>query len=81
MSELTLEQQRVMLVLRRISKAVEDSADDAAAYAGALDAVLDELQGEDFFGTEGQCDPRGDFRDDEWSMYRVQGVDPGINEL
>lgn len=30
---------------------------------------------EDAFGTEGQCDPRGDFRDGEWSMKRVQGVD------
>lgn len=25
--------------------------------------MLDDLLGEDFFGTEGQCDPRGDHRD------------------
>lgn len=28
-----------------------------------LRIALDNLQEEDFFGTEGQCDPRGDFRD------------------
>jgi hypothetical protein len=27
------------------------------------DEALDELLSEDFFGTEGQCDPRGDHRD------------------
>lgn len=40
-----------------------------------LDTALDELHSCDFFGTEGQCDPRGDFRDDSWSLYYVQGVD------
>ena len=28
-----------------------------------LNDLLDELLAEDFFGTEGQCDPRGDQRD------------------
>jgi len=28
-----------------------------------LNAKLDELLSEDAFGTEGQCDPRGDHRD------------------
>ena len=28
-----------------------------------LNNLLDELLAEDFFGTEGQCDPRGDQRD------------------
>jgi len=31
---------------------------------GFVDHMLDELLGEDFFGTEGQLDPRGDRRDD-----------------
>ena len=30
-----------------------------------LENVLDELHGNDFFGTEGQLDPRGDARDGE----------------
>lgn len=33
---------------------------DAAKW---LNTKLDELLGDDAFGTEGQCDPRGDHRD------------------
>lgn len=36
---------------------------DAAVGCRAFDAMLDELFDEDYFGTEGQCDPRGDRRD------------------
>ena len=31
--------------------------------AEAFNQMLDDLLGDDFFGTEGQCDPRGDHRD------------------
>lgn len=34
-----------------------------AEIATWLNAKLDELLGMDAFGTEGQCDPRGDHRD------------------
>jgi len=30
-----------------------------------LELQLDEFLENDFFGTEGQCDPRGDHRDDD----------------
>jgi hypothetical protein len=33
------------------------------AIAEEFNRMLDTLLGEDFFGTEGQCDPRGDHRD------------------
>ena len=39
-----------------------------------LREVLDDLQSDDFFGTEGQCDPRGDFRDEgeyEGNLWEV----------
>lgn len=32
------------------------------ALVEKIDAILDDLEGEDCFGTEGQCDPRGDHR-------------------
>ena len=35
------------------------------AFAETLDRVLDDLLAQDFFGTEGQNDPRGDHRDDD----------------
>lgn len=34
-----------------------------ALFAAALNDELDDLLGQDFFGTEGQCDPRGDHRE------------------
>ncbi|MAX51686.1 MAG: hypothetical protein CMH22_16105 [Methylophaga sp.] len=65
---------RVKLVLERLSKIAGDE-DEAESIAGPLDMMLDDLHEEDFFGTEGQCDPRGDFREEVWSIDRVQGVD------
>lgn len=41
-------------------------------YAQALDNILDEIASNDGFGTEQQSDPRGDFRDQQWSMWNVQ---------
>lgn len=66
--------ERVILVLNRLAKIAEDE-DEAESISGPLEMMLSDLHGEDFFGTEGQCDPRGDFRDDEWNMSYVQGVD------
>ncbi len=68
-------QERITVVCGRI---VETSiADEAMAevYATGLQAMLTSLEDNDFFGTEGQCDPRGDQRDEEWSMDNVQGLD------
>lgn len=39
----------------------------------ALDRMLDEMLGEDIFGTEGQNDPRGDNR--ERDSFRVSDVE------
>ena len=33
------------------------------AHCDSLNTFLDELLAEDAFGTEGQCDPRGDHRE------------------
>lgn len=69
-------QNRVATVLDRIRDQVLADPDDAVVYSEKLELMLEELRGDDFFGTEGQNDPRGDGRDsDEWSMDFVQGVD------
>lgn len=39
------------------------SPSDATMWQDAVNDMLDELRCSDFFGTEGQCDPRGDNRD------------------
>lgn len=68
-------QKRVLLVLDRIKQSVQDDDDNAFVYSNVLDDVLDEGLEHDFFGTEGQCDPRGDRRNGDWSMTRVEGID------
>ncbi len=66
--------ERVKLVLRRIVEMIDDE-DDAEVFSEHLDDMLDEMAEQDFFGTERQCDPRGDFRSSEWSMWFVDGID------
>ncbi len=74
-NEQTLVQQRVAVVLKRMLAMARNDADDAEMLAEGLDTMLTDLHGNDGFGTEGQCDPRGDFRNDRWSITRVEGVD------
>ncbi len=50
------------ITLEKISKMFEDEPDQQALWVEWLNRGLDELKGDDFFGTEGQCDPRGDQR-------------------
>ncbi len=72
---MTPAQQRTTLVLTRMLAMAQNSEDDAEMLAEGLDAMLDDIASNDGFGTEQQCDPRGDFRNGEWSMDRVEGLD------
>jgi len=54
---------------------VEEDEDYAEVYAEELEGLLENLHQCDFFGTEGQNDPRGDFREGVWSMLKVEGID------
>jgi hypothetical protein len=71
----TKDQQRVLRVLDNIKRAVEQDEDEACMYAPELEAMLNEMLGNDAFGTEGSTDPRGDMRNGNWSMDRVEGID------
>ena len=75
MPEINLVQQRVVTVLARLIAMAEDNEGDAEVIADTFDDYLDSLAQDDFFGTEQQCDPRGDFRSGPWFMSQVQGVD------
>ena len=66
--------ERLVIVLDRIKAAVQTDSEEAELYAGFLDDMLDTIHSEDSFGTEGQCDPRGDFRNGSWSILR--GIEP-----
>ncbi len=71
----TATQHRVVTVLNRIISTCENDSDEADAYSAMLDEMLDNLKCQDFFGTEAQTDPRGDGRNGDWSMERVEGID------
>lgn len=64
----------VVKVLERMIAMAQKNENDAEMLADELETMLTGIHGNDGFGTEGQCDPRGDFRDGFWSMYDVQGV-------
>ena len=75
MQELNDIQLRVVTVLHRLTNMVSANEDDAEVILDTFDDYLDSLAQEDFFGTEQQNDPRGDFRDGRWFMSQVQGID------
>lgn len=70
-------QQRVVKVLERMIEMTRENEGDADMFCDTLEDMLDEIAQNDGFGTECQCDPRGDGRDRKgWSMHiRVEGVD------
>lgn len=68
-------QKRVIAVLSRLIEDVKANDTDAEVIADTFDDYLDSLAQDDFFGTEQQMDPRGDFRSGPWFMSQVQGVD------
>lgn len=49
-------------VMARLTTYVCEDKDTARQFCEWLNEKLDELADEDFFGTEAQCDPRGDRR-------------------
>ena len=67
----------VIRVLDEIKKRVESPDYDGAIdeWAEALDSMLDEMKNNDQFGSEASIDPRGDFRNGEWSIYEMEPLD------
>lgn len=54
---------RLEEVWKNLFKYCTNNKDDTLYLAKKLDELCDNMHAEDFFGTEGQCDPRGDGRD------------------
>jgi hypothetical protein len=53
----------VMAKLTEYAKDTMTDKESCTAFCKDLDLFLNELAEQDAFGTEGQCDPRGDQRD------------------
>ena len=64
----------VIRVLDEIKSRVENPDYDGAVeeWAESLDNMLDEMKGNDQFGDEASIDPRGDFRNGEWSIWEME---------
>ena len=64
----------VIRVLDEIKSRVENPDYDGAVdeWAESLDQMLDEMKGNDQFGDEASTDPRGDFRNGEWSIWEME---------
>lgn len=65
---LTVTQTKLINCLNKMIKMSTEDTENAEMFAGMLDYGLDELSCEDAFGTEGQCDPRGDQRNGPQSL-------------
>lgn len=64
----------LLKVFPKIIDLVKEDEFFAEELAEVLETFLDSIAAQDGFGTERQCDPRGDFRDREWSLLdEVQG--------
>ena len=72
---MTKDQIRVITVLERIIGMVGENQDDCEMFQMELEDMLDEIASNDGFGSECQVDPRGDMRNDQYSMSYVSGVD------
>lgn len=62
-------QKTLPVVLARMIQLVNEDEYFAEMLADELEPWLDCLASDDFFGTERQCDPRGDMRVREWSIW------------
>lgn len=73
------QKQRLLHVLKNMQAQIEgiseDDGDEISQWSSDFEDFLNELASDDAFGTEGSTDPRGDFRNGEWSMFNVEGLD------
>ena len=64
----------VLRVLEHIKNKIENPNYDGEIeeWANSLDSMLDDMKNNDQFGTEASIDPRGDFRNGEWSIFETE---------
>jgi hypothetical protein len=78
--EQTITQKRVVVVVDRMLESVRKDQQEAIHFSEMLEEMLADIRRNDGFGTEGQCDPRGDFRNGDWHMERVEGIDTKVKQ-
>ncbi len=68
----TVDQIVMGIVLKRMIKLSESDPDMAEMFMGPMDEMLENIASNDGFGTEAQCDPRGDGRNGEFTMWDIE---------
>lgn len=63
-------QKNLLIVWPKIVEHIQEDEVVAEEVAVWLESYLDDLAMDDYFGSERQCDPRGDMRTKEWSLFR-----------
>lgn len=64
----------VRRVLENMIHLCEVDDDYVDIFSECLERMLNDIMQNDGFGTEAECDPRGDWRSGRWGMWKVQGV-------
>lgn len=62
-------QNNLLIVIDKLKEYIRKDEVVAEEIATWLEPYLDDLAMDDYFGTERQCDPRGDFRCNDWSLF------------
>lgn len=65
-------QANICVVLHRLENLVKNDEDFAEVFSSDLENLLNDIHSQDGFGTEGQNDPRGDFRNGKWTMDNIE---------
>lgn len=65
---MTIYQENLSTVWPRLLELIKEDEYLADDLAPLIEAFLDNIAMQDGFGTEQQTDPRGDFRNGEWSL-------------
>ena len=67
----------ILRVLDEIKRRVEEPehSESSEEWGEAIDSMLDEMKNNDHFGSEASTDPRGDFRNGEWSIWEMEPSD------
>ena len=67
----TLKLKIIIKLFSIIEKYLESGSDNKKTLRLIFDNALDDLSSEDFFGTEGELDPRGDQRESKGEYFKI----------
>ena len=58
-----MNKENIVETMKKFGEFLEENFEDCKPDIEKINNILDDLRNDDYFGTEGQCDPRGDGRE------------------